>query len=435
MNRRPHANQRYVKLAQIGLAALALAFASPVRAETVYPGQVTDARFAVRAGFSPLVAFTVDGPTRLEIAQRSPSGWRPRELGLFQHKDVEIDGLEIDPNSGQAVVLLRQRDGAWLAIWHRGRLHAFHRDSKQARFGPAGLALDHAGRPVVAYALWFPSHKTFLRLARFNAAGKASIRPVTKGGFPSTPGYASAAPVVLGNGKVRVVETFVPGAIDWGLDGWGQLLFSSALGVPSGGVLAAAAGSTLYAAWTELFPTLGPPGIVLARRTDHVESAVVLEDAVLADLALTPDGPELAANRCIPAAAFGAEGNGVCGGLANGVGVDGVIAGYAAAGPDRQLLIQTTQGLEWFDAPQGLTSAVTLNADLTGRVEGASGGTVALYRERPEARTLIGSFPVAAEGSFAGGDPTATAVTAAYRAVYVDRASGIPYAALIGPPS
>lgn len=403
----------------LGLAALSLALAGPARAETVYPGQVNAARLFVGGG-ETVIAYALGA--NVEIARKLGS-----DQAIGFPGPVEIDGLSRD------AVLGRDVDGRWLALWYDGELHRFHRDSKQARFGPAGLAVDRAGLPVVAYALWFPSRKTFLRLARVDARGRWTTRPVTKGGFPSTPGYAAAAPVVRADGTIRVVETYVPGAIDWGLDGWGKVLFSTALGVPVGGVRAAAVGTTLYAAWTTAFPTLGPPAVVLATRADRVRTGVALENAVLADLAVTETGVELAANRCVPAAAFGEAGNGVCGGIVNGVGVDGLVAGYAAAGTERQLLLQTTAGLEWFTAPSGLAYSVTLNADLTGRVEGATSGTVSLYRERPGERAVVSVAPVGPDGTFIASDPTASPVVAAHRAVYVDPATGIPYAALAGP--
>jgi hypothetical protein len=58
---------------------------------------------------------------------------------------------------------------------------------------------------------------------------------------------------------------------------------------------------------------------------------------------------------------------------------------------------------------------------------------VTLYRERPDgARAAVATFPIAADGSFAASDPTAGAVAAAHRVVYVDPATSIPYAALVG---
>jgi hypothetical protein len=402
-----------------------LCWTGAARADTIYSGQVGGARIA-----GGDVAYVVGA--HVVVASHGVEGWQERTLGF--PSPLELDGFAVSPGGG-AFVLGRDLAGRWLALWDGRRLVRFHRDSKQARFGPAGLALDGAGRPVVAYALWFPSHRTFLRLARVRADGTISVQAVTRGGFPSTPGYAAAAPVVLDTGTVRVVETFLPGAIDWGLTGWGRLLFSSALGVPVGSVLAAAVGPTLYAAWTEAFPTLGPPAVVLATHGHVVQSGVAIEDAVVADLVVTRGGPELAANRCIPAAAFGGEGNGICVGLVNGSGVDGLVAGYAAVGDERQLLLQTGDGLEWFDAPHGLTVSVTLNADLSGRVDGANGGTVELYRERPgEARALVDTEPVAPDGSFVLHDATVSPQAAAHRAVYLDAATGIPYAAFAAPP-
>jgi len=392
-------------------------------ADTIYPGQVDGARLA-----GGQVAYALGA--NVVVATRGPSEWRETTIGF--PSPLELDGYAVR-RDGSSAVLARDLDGRWLALWDGHRLVRFHRDSKHARFGPAGLALDRAGSPVVAYALWYPSHRTFLRLAR-PRGDTVRVQAVTRGGFPSTLGYAAAAPVVLDTGAVRVVETYLPAAIDWGLNGWGRFLFSSALGVPVGGIVAGAVGSTLYAAWTEAFPTLGPPAVVLATHAGVVQSGVAIEDAVLADLALTSHGPELAANRCIPAAAFGATGNGPCVGLVKDVGVDGIVAGYAAVGDHRQLLLQTDDALEWFDAPHGLNVRMTLKADLTGRVDGATGGTVALYRERPGVtRVLVDTEPVAPDGSFVLHDPTASPLAEAYRAVYVDAATGIPYAALQPP--
>ena len=250
---------------------------------------------------------------------------------------------------------------------------------------------------------------------------------MTRKGFPPTPTPAAAAPVLLGTGAVHVVETYLPAAIEWRPipgDWMGQFLHITQLGAPTGGIAATAAGSVVYAAWTEAYPTLGPPGVVLAVHSDRARSSLALENAVLAGLALTPDGPELAANRCVPP--------GVCGGLVADTGVDGVVAGYAAA-PDgtRDLLLATDTGLQWLRSPGPLGVHVTLTPQLTGRVDGAAGGSVLVYREVAGApRLLLGSFPLAADGSFTASDPTASPVAAAYRAVYT--AGDIPYAALVG---
>jgi hypothetical protein len=424
-----HDKRRYVKLTRIGIAvaAMALATASPAPAERVYTGQVDDARLAQQtAGSAPVLGYAV-GST-VEIATRGSVGWTTRAVRFAS--GVAIDGVA-QRRGGGIVLLVRDRDGRSLTLWDNGRRTSFRRDSKRALFGPAGLALDRNGRAVVAYALWFPSRKTYLRLAREDSHGRFATRPVTRKGFPSTEVFAAATPVVLPSGAVRVVETFLPGAIDWGLNGWGQLLFSSPLGIPTGRVVAGAAGGTLYAAFTVAFPTLGPPGVVLAVHAAHVQSGVALEDAVLGGLALTAQGPELGASRCIPAAAWGLTGNGVCGGLVADTGVDGIVADYAAIGGERRLLLQTDDALEWFASPAPLPVRVTFNTDFTGRVDGASGGSVTIYRELPgQPRAVFATVPLASDGSFAVPAP-ATAVSAAYRAVYVDPATQIPFAALL----
>jgi hypothetical protein len=346
---------------------------------------------------------------------------------------VALDGVAQRPD-GRIVLLARDANGRWLVLWDDGKRRSLHRDSKVARFGPAGLALDRRGRPVVGYALWLPSHKSYLRLAQVTATGDLRVRAVTREGFPSSSTLPAAAPVVLPSGAIRVVETFLPAAIDWGLTGWGKLLFSTALGIPTGRVVAAAAGSTLYAAWTVAYPTLGPPGVALASHGSRVRSGLVLENAVLGGFALTSQGPEVAASRCIPAAAFGLdEGNGVCGGVVAGLGVDGVVGDYGFVAGERRLLLQTDEGLDWYASPAPLDVRVTLNADLTGTVEGAFGGVVTVYRELPgTARSVFATVPLGAGGTFSVTPPPAPD-GAAYRAVYEGPETQIPYAALVKP--
>lgn len=144
---------------------------------------------------------------------------------------------------------------------------------------------------------------------------------------------------------------------------------------------------------------------------------------VLAALVVTPAGPELAANRCAGES---------CLGLVGDIGLDGVVAGYAAErGGARELLLATDAGLDWLRTPLPLAAHVSLGKDLTGRVQGATSGAVALYRETADgSRTFVGSFPLAADGSFAASDTGATPA-AAYRAVWVEPSTSIPYAALL----
>jgi hypothetical protein len=397
------------------------------RAELVVAGPVTDARLAAGPNATPVAAYVVDGV--LTVATRLDGAWPAATLPL-PSRAVEIDGLAVDA-AGSASVLVRESSGRWLGLARQlgltWRWQVIRPDTKRAMIGHAGLALDRLDRPVLAYAVWFPSHKTYLRLVRTDAKGKLVTSRVTRQGFPPSATLPAAAPVVLGTGSLRVVETYLPAAIEWRPipgDWLGQFLHTTALGAPTGGIATVAAGTVVYAAWTEAFPTLGPPGIVLAAHSDRARSAVALDNAVLAALALTPDGPELAANRCVPP--------GVCGGLVAGLGVDGVVAGFTAAQDGtRDVLLATGTGLEWFRSPGPLSVQVTLTPQLTGRIDGATGGEVQLYRELPgTARSLVGSFPVAADGSFTASDPTATPVAAAYRAVYT--ALGLPYAALVG---
>jgi hypothetical protein len=74
---------------------------------------------------------------------------------------------------------------------------------------------------------------------------------------------------------------------------------------------------------------------------------------------------------------------------------------------------------------------VTLDAGLTGRVDGAFGGSVTIYRELPgTARRVFATAALAPDGSFAVAAP-ASPESAAFRAVYVDPETQIPWAALV----
>jgi hypothetical protein len=412
------------------LPLVLLAFwAGDAPGEAVYRGTpVSDARLALGLRGDPVVAYVADG--KLTVAIRRTAGWDARSPFVLPARDVEIDGLVISA-AGLPSVLLRGRDGRWLGIARsvvsgEWRWQSIRPDGPRDLIGPAGLALDLRGRPVVAYALWHASHRTVLRLVRTDARGALRTQVVTRKGFPETPTLAGAAPVVMPNGQVRVIETFTPAAIEWSPipGGWiGQFLHSSALGFPTGAVATAVAGSTVYAAWTESFPTVGPPAVVLASHGSRAQGAVAIVNAVLAALVLTPSGPELAANRCAGES---------CLGLVGDVGLDGLVAGYAVErGGGRELLLATPAGLDWVRSPLALAAHVSLNRDLSGRVQGASSGAVSLYREAAEgSRALVGSFPVAADGSFAASDAAATP-PAAYRAIWVDPSTSIAYAALL----
>jgi hypothetical protein len=416
-------------------AALPLVFlvfwTGAAHAELVHSGPVADARIALQRSGEPVVAYVADGLLSLASRDAATATWSSRPLFVLPSQEVELDGLAVGA-SGRTSVLLRSTNGSWLALAAevapgRWAWRMIASDTPRDLIGPAGLALDASGRPLVAYALWRPSRKTFLRLVRFDARGRPQTQSVTRKGFPPSPTLAGAAPVVLPSGEVRVVETFAPAAIEWSPipgDWLGQFVHSSALGIPIGTVATAVSGSTVYAAWTEAYPTLGPPAVVLAHHGSTAGSAVAIENAVLAGLALTPDGPELAANRCF---------DGFCLGLVGSSGLDGVVAGFAASRDgSRSVLLASEIGLDFFRSPIDLRVRIALTRNLSGRVDGVTGGRVTLYRERADApRVAVGTFPVAADGSFVAVDPTAGPTAPTYRAVYVDPATSVPYAALL----
>lgn len=417
--------------------AVVLLLPPSAQAESIFAGPVSDARLAVAADGTPTVAYVSGGV--LSIARRTLGSW-PAQTVALPGSDVEIDGVSI-VNDGETLVLARDRNGTWLALVTETaqglRVHLIHPDAPKDLIGPSGLALDHHGRAVLAYALWVPSHATYLRLVREDARGRLVTSRITRGGFPSTPTPAGAAPVVLASGALRVVETYLPAAIEWrpipNNDWLGQFLHGTALGVPTGRVGVAANGSAVFAAWTEDYPTLGPPGVMLAVHKHHVFNGLALQNAIFAALALTPHGAELAANRCVA--------DNVCGALVAGTELDGIVADYAAdATGGRQVLLVDATGLAWYRSPAPLAVHVTLGAvegQLAGRVDGASGGSVAVYRENAGgSRTLVATVPLAPDGTFTATDPTlGPAAPAAYRAVWTDPATSIPYASLFPQPS
>ena len=435
-----HGKQRYVKLAQIGLAtALALALPSPGRAEVVSP--------SARTGF---LAVAPDGTAYvanvlgqdLYIARRATTGWalvRPGRLPAG--KESSVVGLVVN-RRGLATALVEEAGGAWLALGsaRSGGLKVIARPRKGASYGPAGLALDAAGRPAVAYALRLSSGKTYLRLITTDARGRLRTRGVTKGGFPSSAFAPGAAPVLVG-GRLHVVETYTSAAIDWQPQkkgGWvGQYLFASRDGTPAGRVGAAAAGQNLWSAWTQLYSETLSVLLTLSARTQ--ETAVVLEHGIFVSLALAFGRPEVGAYDWVDIGDWRTYAGVVADRSGPVTELDGRLEGYTIA-PDgrRQLLLSSDRGLEWFEAPSALSVRVSLAADaaggLSGRVDGARGGAVQIYRELPgTTRALVGSASLEPDGSFAAGDTPPTSPTL-YRAVYVDPATGIPYASLLRTP-
>jgi hypothetical protein len=348
-------------------------------------------------------------------------------------------------------VLVQGGEGDWLRLVRFARggwspaLDVRAATDEELGFG--GLALDRRGRAVVAWASLRGDGRTALLLWREGRRATA----VTQAGFPSSDVAPAAAPLVLRDGSVRVVEGYaVPGesaAIEWRRSGgkWvGQYVFASALGFPTGAMRALAAGASTYAAWTQLYPTLNDARIVVTRNTGKRQTSQLLSaHALLVDFVLAAHGFEAAANDWIDAAAFGIEAEPLTAGLvvaSSGASVelDGTLLGYRTRGSARQFLLARDGELQWFSAPARTRASVSAAASrhgntvtVAGRVVGDVRGAVAVYRERPgETRALVAAVAPAADGSFQAID-AAPVLPAAYRAVYVDPRTGLPVARLI----
>jgi hypothetical protein len=428
-----HENGRYVKSRWIGLATAiaAVSLPSPAQAEIVAP-TTSQALLAVARDGAPRVAYF--SGSDLVLARRTSGGWTHAGLGRVPGPRPVLSGLVVD-RRGRTSALVQAQDGSWLALASPGRrLRVVFRPRGGSSVGPAGLTLDAAGRPAFAYTLRQRSGKTWLRLVTTNARGRLRTHGITKGGFPSSSLAPGAAPVLV-RGRLHVVQTYTSSAIDWYPKrggGWeGQYLFSSILGSPSGHVEAAATGGTLWSAWTQLgTETIN---VLLTVSAATQETTIVLDHGIFVSLALAGTSPEVGAYDWVELDGWFAY----AGVLTDRGGpfteLDGRLQGYEVLGGRRQLLLSTASGLEWFESPTRPAIRVTLNADLTGRVEGATGGVVDLYRESPAGRALVGHAELGREGTFGITDPAPASPTF-YRAVYVDPATNIPYSSLLRTP-
>jgi hypothetical protein len=203
-------------------------------------------------------------------------------------------------------------------------------------------------------------------------------------------------------------------------------LHASALGAAPLPLYAAAAADGVYVAWTIPYVTFRENHLVLSSRIDRSTSLVLHPNAFAAALVLGPSGPEIAANE---------PGDSVVGFLTGSVQteLDGGIVGYAATPTGgRQLLLARSDGLEWFELPAVPTVRVSIDFTMRGRVEGASSGSVSLYEEQAgQTRRLVGEFPLDEQGLFDATAPLTPGFS--YRVVYVDAATGVPYANLLRP--
>jgi hypothetical protein len=434
--------------------AVTLVTASGASAEVVARG-VEDGLLALGAK-GPSVAF-VRGPA-LVVSSRSPNGRWTEAKAATVAPGSSVMAFEIGRTGPVALVesgdsrslsLVRRKSVGWQTIRVVGRLPA------TVRLGWPGLALNRSGQAIVAYTRWNgQTLRSRLLLARADAKGRVTSRAITSEGFPRSLVPPPASPVLFG-GRVHVIESYgyrgVLGTLEWFPQGrsWTGFGLDSGVGdFPVGPVLAGLNPSgVLHAAWTESLSSFDNSApVTLASRRKVASSRFVLDRALASGLALPSSGPEVAANEWVGPADLGRTGSDFlwAGTIVHGktqVELDGWLAGLALSPRGgRDLLLGGPEGLRWFRSARRLSTRVTLEARdvgssvaLRGSVSGVSSGRVTIYRERPgEPRRAVGRASLSG-GSFSFSDRPATRPLV-YRAVYVDPASGIPYASLLRTP-
>jgi hypothetical protein len=416
---------------------------------------------AVTRTGTPLVGF-VRGP-QLVIEQRAgPSRWiqqttqvaRGSRLAALKAGTAGLVAVVVGPGE-RSVMVLRRQGTKWQTTRLAGRLAA------DVSVGWPGLTLARSGLPIVAYTQWHSrSLNSQLILAKIDARGAPHTQRVTAGGWPKSYTPPPAAPVVVENGSVHVIETYgvsgAVGTIEWlpRDHTWiGLFLSAGRGGFPIGPMFAATGrGGVVYTAWTEEFPgsLYGGFPVTLARHGREITENIVSERGVTTGLAMTRNGPAVAANEWVAADTWSfslTEPQAVWAGTVTGRGgseLDGRLAGLATVpGSGAQdLLLSRPDGLSWFRTRGSLPVHVTLSAEvrtdgtvtLAGRVHGARGGIVTIYRERSSTkRETAGTARLGPGGTFTLVDTARTRPTF-YRAVYVDPATRIPYAKLLRDP-
>jgi hypothetical protein len=438
-----------VRRLALGVAVLSALAAPGLARGELLPGTAgaRDSALAVAADGSPVVAF-VDSGGAIRLATRSADGiWSAQAVPLAAD-GPDISGLAVGPHgvallsqpaSGVRIDLAERSTSGW-------RVRTIARRPKNGLLGFGGLALDAAGRPLVAYAQRLSSRKSSLRLVHETAAGRLVTELVTKKGFPSSSAAPVVAPVVLPSGAVRIVEAISGAAIEWsrtknGKDWAGQFLYANPLAEPAGVMRAAASpGGGVWSAWTDLFQSYDESHVVAETSPSPPRTTVLHRHAFVAGLAPTPAGPEVAADDYVNLEGARTVLAGLILDPTGGVlELGGDLQGYAldAAG-GRQYLFRDAPGVSWYRAAAPPTPRVTLTAAvdgasflLAGRVTGApAGATVELWRETQAGAELLATLPLAADGTFSATDvPPARPLT--YRAVYRDPSSGLPVAALV----
>jgi hypothetical protein len=443
-----HDNRRYVKsrngrprrllkrVLPLLVASIALAAATPADA-AVLPGTEAVEDASVSTDAQPRIAFV-----------------RGRDLWTLRvGRDLDARrAVALPDGTGRVAavratwILVESRVGTWLrlVVLRNGRWRARRvADApKDGVLGPAGLAATRRGRPVVSYTVRLRDESTELWLVQEAAQGRLVRTRVTRRGFPNSRVPPASAPLLMPDGTIRIVQTFVQrgaNAIFWRRERarwWGRVLFASALGVSAFPIFAALSGDDLFLAWTVAYEAQGEQHVVLTTRTDRSTSIVVHRSAQTAGLALGPNGPEVAANEDVAGLNAGLVSFPT---IVNGairytppVELDGLIVGYARAAAGWQVLLVRDGHLEWFASPAAPHVRIYHEGGLSGRVEGVAGGSVRIYRERSGApRQLVAEAPVAADGRFAASDPAPVSGTH-YRFVYE---SDFPYSLLLRVPT
>ncbi len=434
------------------VAVLALTTAGGASAELVARG-VADGLLAVAPDGRPSVAY-LQGET-LVIARRVGRGrWARERLGTVA-KGSSLAAFATGA-SGPVLVIVGPGERTLYVVHRRmgwARTQLVRRLDPGVVLGWPGLTLDHDGLPAVAYTRWRHRNRlSQLVLARVTAKGVVRAVRITTNGWPESYVPPPAAPVLMPNGRIHVVESYgissTVATIEWmpTRKSWtGQFIFGGVGDFPVGPMFAAAAApNVLYAAFTQAFLTWDEFPVTLAMHGRNIDSNFVLDRALATGLAVTPFGAQIAANQWVSAAQLGLPGDanlwaGTVTGR-HGMEVDGWLDGLANAPRARtqDLLLAGPAGLSWFRTRDRAPIRVTLAAvdrddgtvALSGRVRGRS-GRVVLYRERPGApRERVAQVRLGAGGSFTFVDsPRIRPVV--YRAVYTDPATGIPYARLL----
>jgi hypothetical protein len=436
-----------VKRQALGAALfLALTLPSLAHAELV-PGSAAaeDSLLAVGADGLPRVAFVASDGTIVLAVRAAGGSWAEQTVPAPAGSRTLV-GFELAPAG--AVLLVETTDGSRLSLAEQRpagwQIRTIATAPRKGTLGIAGLAVGRNGRPFVAYASRLQTRKTFLRLVHEDASGRLIGEAVTRKGFPPSSGLPTVAPVVLPSGAVRIVEAFSGAAIEWsrtkgGKDWVGQFLYANTFGT-AGGIVRAAADPAggVWSSWTELFPTFGESHLVLAQNFNGQHTTVLSRHAFLVALALPATGPEIAADDYVDL-----EGaRTVYAGLVldtqgHTVELAGSLEGYAIdSSGARHYLVLDAAGCEWYRSPTPPSAGVELSAAvsgatfaLSGRVTGAQGGTVEVWRETQTGSELLATLPLAADGTFALTDtPSQRPLT--YRAVYRD-ANGLPLSSLL----